>query len=152
MYQSYNLDSQSIQESVLLFYVNSMTNINSIRTAVAKNVKRMREEMGLTQEMLSERLGYSTSHIANIESGKTGLSDELLASLCNLFHRKPSEIYNDPDLSFSSDKILSETINDSVETEFLKSAKEISEKILWQVTNTLTLDGYMEKRQERTEE
>ena len=126
-----------------------MTNIQSIRNAVAQNVRRFREEAGFTQEGLAEKLGFSTSHIANIEGGKTGISDEILASLCNIFNKKPSEIYNDPDMTFSMDKELKLAINDSVKKAIQNSSDAISSEILRRVTNNLTVRGYSERRRER---
>ncbi len=126
-----------------------MTNIQSIRKAVAKNIRSFREEAGYTQETLAEKLGFSTSHIANIEGGKTGISDEILASLCNLFHKKPSEIYNEPDLDFVVDKELKLAINDSVKKVIQNSSNEIADEILRRVTNELTVRGYSERRRER---
>ena len=126
-----------------------MTSIQSIRKAVGQNIRRFREEAGLTQETLAEKLGFSTSHIANIEGGKTGISDEILASLCNLFHKKPSEIYNEPDLDFAVDKELKLAINDSVKKVIQNSSNEIADEILRRVTNELTVRGYSERRRER---
>ena len=126
-----------------------MTNIQSIRKAVGQNVKRFRKEAGVTQETLAEKLGFSTSHIANIEGGRTGISDEVLANLCNIFHKKPAEIYNEPDASFAVDKKLSLAINDSVKKAFLRSSGEISNEILRQVSAAVTVRGYSERRKER---
>ena len=126
-----------------------MTSIQSIRKAVAKNIRSFREAAGYTQETLAEKLGFSTSHIANIEGGKTGISDEILASLCNLFHKKPSEIYNEPDLDFAVDKELKLAINDSVKKVIQNSSNEIADEILRRVTNELTVRGYSERRRER---
>ena len=126
-----------------------MTNIHSIRKAVAKNIRRFREEAGLTQDALAEKLGFSTSHIANIEGGKTGISDEILASLCNLFNKKPSEIYNEPDVTFAMDKELKLAIDDSVKKAIQNYSKDISSEILRRVTNSLTVRGYSERRRER---
>jgi len=126
-----------------------MTSIQSIRKAVGQNIRRFREEAGLTQEALAEKLGFSTSHIANIEGGKTGISDEILASICNLFHKKPAEIYNEPDLDFAVDKELKLAINDSVKKVIQNSSNEIADEILRRVTNELTVRGYSERRRER---
>lgn len=133
----------------MVFYFSSMTSIQSIRKAVAKNIRSFREAAGYTQETLAEKLGFSTSHIANIEGGKTGISDEILASLCNLFHKKPSEIYNEPDLDFAVDKELKLAINDSVKKVIQNSSNEIADEILRRVTNELTVRGYSERRRER---
>ena len=133
----------------MVFYFSSMTSIQSIRKAVAKNIRSFRDAAGYTQETLAEKLGFSTSHIANIEGGKTGISDEILASLCNLFHKKPSEIYNEPDLDFAVDKELKLAINDSVKKVIQNSSNEIADEILRRVTNELTVRGYSERRRER---
>lgn len=132
-----------------MFYLSAMTNIQSIRKAVARNIRRFREDAGLTQEGLAEALGFSTSHIANIEAGKTGISDEILASICNLFNKKPSEIYNDPDISFKMDKELKLAIEDSVKKAVQNYTTDISSEILRRVTNNLTVRGYSERRRER---
>ena len=132
-----------------MFYLSAMTNIQSIRKAVAKNIRRFREEAGLTQDALAEKLGFSTSHIANIEGGKTGISDEILANLCNLFNKKPAEIYNEPDTHFAMDKELKSAINDSVKKAFQNSYEDISKEILRRVSNSLTVRGYSERRRER---
>ena len=126
-----------------------MTNIQSIRKAVAKNIRAFREEAGYTQETLAEKLGFSTSHIANIEGGKTGISDEILASLCNIFHKKPAEIYNEPDLNFSVDTELKLAINDSVKKVIQSSYQEITDEILRRVSSQLTVRGYSDRRRER---
>ncbi len=132
-----------------MFYLSAMTNIQSIRKAVGQNVKRFRIEAGWTQDLLAERLGFSTSHIANIEGGKTGISDEILANLCNLFNKKPAEIYNEPDMKFSMDKELRLAINDSVKKVIQDSYREISEEILRRVSGELTMRGYNARRRER---
>ena len=141
--------SKSIPKREWMFYLSAMTNIQSIRKAVAKNIRRFREEAGLTQDALAEKLGFSTSHIANIEGGKTGISDEILANLCNLFNKKPAEIYNEPDTHFAMDKELKSAINDSVKKAFQNSYEDISKEILRRVSNSLTVRGYSERRRER---
>lgn len=126
-----------------------MTTVESIRRTVAKNLKTFREEKGFTQEALAEKLEKSTSHIANIESGKTGISDDLLCALCNIFEKKPSEIYSDIDMDFEFDKRLNIVVRDSVRTEFANIADEVSEKILRQVAMRTVSGKYIERRAER---
>lgn len=132
-----------------MVYVSSMTTVESIRHAVARNIKNFREEKGFTQEMLAEKLEKSTSHIANIESGKTGISDDLLCKLCNIFGKKPSEIYSDIDIDFEFDKRLNVVVRDTVKAEFANVANEVSEKILRQVTARIVSKKYIERRNER---
>lgn len=53
----------------------------SIRQTVARNVKRYRKERGLTQEKLAEMADISNTYIANIECGKTWVSDKTLEKI-----------------------------------------------------------------------
>lgn len=126
-----------------------MTTVESIRQTVAKNLKKFREEKGFTQEVLAEKLEKSTSHIANIESGKTGISDDLLCGLCNIFNKKPSEIYSDIDTDFEFDRRLNVAVRDTVKTEFSNIADEVSGKILRQITTRVVSGKYVERRSER---
>ena len=43
---------------------------NYIYELVSKNIKRLREQKGLTQNQLAEKMGYSAQFISNIESKK----------------------------------------------------------------------------------
>ncbi len=126
-----------------------MTTIESIRLALAKNIKKFREEKGLTQEALAEILERSTSHIANIESGKTGISDDLLCGLCNVFGKKPSEIYSDIDIDFEFDKRLSIAVRETVRTEFVGISDDVSERILRKVFAHVSGGKYIDRRAER---
>ena len=52
-----------------------------IRQTVARNVRRYRKERGLTQERLAELADISNTYIANIECGKTWVSDKTLEKI-----------------------------------------------------------------------
>ena len=52
-----------------------------IRQTVARNVKRYRKERGLTQERLAELADISNTYIANIECGKTWVSNKTLEKI-----------------------------------------------------------------------
>ncbi|MCH5252447.1 MAG: helix-turn-helix transcriptional regulator [Lachnospiraceae bacterium] len=51
--------------------------------ALGANVKRWREDMGLTVEKLAEYTETSPSHINNIESASSGISAEKLVRIAN---------------------------------------------------------------------
>jgi transcriptional regulator with XRE-family HTH domain len=56
------------------------------RQTVASVVKATRDDVDLTQEKLAEKLGWSRTKIANIESGRTALElgeIALIAQACN---------------------------------------------------------------------
>lgn len=126
-----------------------MTTVESIRQTVAKNLKKFREEKGFTQEVLAEKLEKSTSHIANIESGRTGISDDLLCGICNIFDKKLSEIYSDIDTDFELDKRLSIAVYDTVKAEFSNIADEVSGKILRRIAARIARGKYVDHRNER---
>jgi DNA-binding XRE family transcriptional regulator len=49
-----------------------------VRLAVSRAVRRLREDRGLTQQQLAERLGSSQSRVAKIEAGAADVSLDLL--------------------------------------------------------------------------
>ena len=50
--------------------------------AIGQRLKQRREELGLTQDEISERLDISLKHYSEIERGLTGVSLELLLDIC----------------------------------------------------------------------
>lgn len=58
-----------------------MTEKESIRSIVAQNVRKYRRQVGLTQERLAELADISNTYIANIECGKTWVSDKTLEKI-----------------------------------------------------------------------
>lgn len=58
-----------------------MTERNHIRAVVAQNVRKYRKQAGLTQEKLAELADISNTYIANIECGKTWISDKTLEKI-----------------------------------------------------------------------
>lgn len=64
-----------------------------VNIEIGQNVKRLRENAGMTQESLAELLGLGVKHISAIECGAAGVSIPTLIKLCSL-------------LSVSADRIL----------------------------------------------
>ncbi len=54
-----------------------------IRSVIARNVKKYRKLKGMTQEILAEAAEVSNTYIANIECGKTWLSDKTLEKIAS---------------------------------------------------------------------
>ena len=52
-----------------------------IRNIVAQNIKRIRKEQNMTQAQLAEYTDLSNTYIANIECGKTWISDTTLEKI-----------------------------------------------------------------------
>lgn len=66
-----------------------MTEKNSIRKIVAGNIRKYRKQNGLTQEKLAELAEISNTYIANIECGKTWISDKTLEKISAALKTKP---------------------------------------------------------------
>lgn len=58
-------------------------------TVIGKRIKKIREKQGYTQEKVAETLGVSSAYISKIERGKTSLSIETLASICECLETSP---------------------------------------------------------------
>ena len=57
-----------------------MDNINSV---TGKRIRQIREAQQLSREKLAEYSGISTQFLADIETGKKGMTVNTLAKLCN---------------------------------------------------------------------
>ena len=53
---------------------------------ISYNVKKYRKLNNLTQESLAELADVSTTYIANIECGRTWISDKTLEKICSALH------------------------------------------------------------------
>ncbi len=91
---------------------------------LGKNIKKIRQSEGFTQDKLAEMVGCNTSHISNIENNYTKVSLNLLLAIANA-------------LNTSIDYILSaqyQNISLALDNEILRAIKNLDaekkEKIL----------------------
>ena len=54
---------------------------NSARELLARNLRRLRLERGVTQEKLSHESGVMQSHLSEIEAGKRNASIDLIGAI-----------------------------------------------------------------------
>ena len=59
---------------------------NPIRKVIAANIKKYRKQLNMTQEKLAEKADISTTYVANIECGKTWVSDKTLEKISEALH------------------------------------------------------------------
>jgi DNA-binding XRE family transcriptional regulator len=59
----------------------SMEDPSEVRAALARNLRRLREDRGLTQKSLAERAGASLASLKDIESGRVLPDIALIADL-----------------------------------------------------------------------
>ena len=62
-----------------------MVNSESIKKIFGNNLRRLRLARGITQEQLAEMLDMQVQSITFIENGRTFVSSEVIAKICNFF-------------------------------------------------------------------
>lgn len=77
----------------LELFTESVINPEPIRNVVARNVQRYRTMEKMTQAQLAEKTNLSTTYIANIECGKTWISDTTLEALTHALHIAPQLLF-----------------------------------------------------------
>ena len=48
-------------------------------------IKQIRSYFGLTQERFAKRIGKTTGFISNVETGRAGMSDDTIQTICHIF-------------------------------------------------------------------
>ena len=61
---------------------------------LGKNIKRYRQEQGLTQEKLAEKVGVHQTYIGKLEIGKINASTKLLFKISRALKIKLSNIFD----------------------------------------------------------
>lgn len=64
------------------------------RTPVGELLQNARKASGLTQAAAAEAAGCSGRHLIQIEGGTTGMSIDLLLSLCSVYHITPNDAFS----------------------------------------------------------
>jgi transcriptional regulator with XRE-family HTH domain len=67
--------------------------MTDVRVLLARNMKRCREILGLSQMKLADRVGCSTTLIGNIEIGKRFPSAENINKIADALEIPPSELF-----------------------------------------------------------
>lgn len=70
-----------------------MKKIDTIK--IGKNLKKIRNSFGYTQEQLAEKIECSTRHISDIEQDRAKPSYEILIRICNLYKISIEDIFID---------------------------------------------------------
>lgn len=68
------------------------------RKLLAKNVRRLRKERGLTQEKLSLETGIMQSHISEIESGKRNATVDVIGTIACALGVKIALLFDESNL------------------------------------------------------
>lgn len=70
-----------------------MINVDEIKKIFGKVVFELRSQKRMTQEELAEYLSLTPHTITRIETGKTFVSAEVIAQLCNVFNISPNVLF-----------------------------------------------------------
>lgn len=68
---------------------------NELQRAVGRNLRRRREELGLSQEKFAEHLGYHRTYSSGLERGERNLSLQSLETLASLLGMDPRDLLRD---------------------------------------------------------
>lgn len=106
----------------------------SINVEIGQNVKRARENAGLTQERFAEMIGLGEKHVSAIECGAVGLSLTSLRKICNALSISSDAILfgppsDDDGERAAASKLLTERLERLPDKQFWE-AKEIVDKLL----------------------
>lgn len=97
-----------------------------INLVLGSKTKELRIQRKMTQEVLAEKIGVSTRFLADVESGKTGVSLTTLKNLCL-------------SLGTSSDYLLDMEQDETAVTEAMLRLSRIDPAVLPQVSQMIEL-------------
>ncbi|MDE7382942.1 MAG: helix-turn-helix domain-containing protein, partial [Treponemataceae bacterium] len=120
-----------------------MESMGKIRLVLAENIKKTRKAKSMTQEQLSELADISNTYIANIECGKSWISDFTLEKISAALGVSPYELFipeekvefeSKKNLKIFLKKILLEKekkLNEEIAALVKKSIKEIRDELVF---------------------
>lgn len=82
-----------------------MITSDNIKKNLGLRIKKLRTHTGLTQEQLAEIIDMQPQSISFIETGRTFISSEVLANLCNHFNIEPDFFFKSKNLDLSDKEI-----------------------------------------------
>ena len=107
-----------------------MEEVKELRRILALNIKRQRENLGISQEKLAELAGISANMMTDIECCRTWVSDKTLIKLANALEIDVFRLLLP--VGLSKEEIIS-TIYVDIAQDILKAKKDVNadfEKIL----------------------
>ena len=97
--------------------------MTDVRTLLARNMKRCREILGISQMALAERVGCSTTLIGNIETRKRFPSAENLDRIAAALEIPPSELFAEESAAIKAMKSKYE-VREQLESKIRKAIDE----------------------------
>lgn len=107
-----------------------MINSDNIKKIFGANLKKLRISRNLTQEQLAEFLDLQVQTISFIENGRSFVSSELFAKICNFFDVSLEKLVKPQFLEYSEGM-------ESIKKEIIQLLSDCDEKILTNYRNIL---------------
>ena len=106
------MDILNRQKSIILLASNMQWKVNDLDKLIAKNLRRIRNERGLTQEELGELAGgVEGTYLSQVENNLTGLGKDVMLRICNALNIQPYKFYIDKDTPLIQNKNEQEIIH-----------------------------------------
>ena len=112
----------------------------SIRQVVAANVRKYRKLSNMTQDKLAEKADISTTYVANIECGKTWISDKTLEKISKSLHIETYQLFIPEDYERKTPRNRFRSIRTLIEKDrqaFHAFADSFCDKILTDIHQSL---------------
>lgn len=99
-----------------------------------ENIKKLRQELGLTMEEFGKNLGVTRSAISNIENGYRNLTEQMILAICNVYNVNEEWLRDGKGEMFVEDsdslieKIISDYPLDELSQTILKTYIELEPK------------------------
>lgn len=65
-----------------------------LKKLLGENIRRIRKQKGLTQDVFSEKIGIEPSSLSNIENGKSFPSTQTIINIQQKFSVQPNDIFD----------------------------------------------------------
>jgi transcriptional regulator with XRE-family HTH domain len=96
---------------------------------IGANIRRRRNELGITQEFIANGLDVNPSHISNIECGRANPSLTALVKIANLLHCSV-DCFISEEYTYRIDKEKEQSVDDRIMEKLKYCEAEKKERIL----------------------
>ena len=116
----------------------------NLKEILAKNLKKHRKRLGITQPELAERAGLSTNYLGMIEVARNFPTADVLERLATALGIKSNELFSVSDSPEIAMEQLQQSILDSMDRVYQTTAKNLEKVVIDTIEKTIT-DKYKGK-------
>jgi len=99
-----------------------------LKSILAHNIKTRRKSLGLTQEIMAEKINTASTYIAMIESERRTPSFKMIERIAEVLKVDAAELFSTRDYPSESTSQLHENLMNQFDKFLMASAKEFGEK------------------------